>query len=56
MADFSYGGDPNVGGSDEIRFLVGDTGPVIFILHDAEYDYLILQFPGNALAAAAAAA
>lgn len=56
MATFSYGGDPSVGGSDEIRFLVGDTGPVIFILCNEEYDYLVLQFPGNALAAAAAGA
>lgn len=55
MATFTYGGDPSVGGSDEIRFLVGDTGPTLFILCNEEYDYLRTVYD-SALAAAAAAA
>ena len=52
---FTYGGDPGADTKDEIRFLVGDTGPVAFILADEEYVYLLTQFD-SALAAAAAAA
>ena len=50
---FSYSGNPSNSPKDEVRFLVGDTNPNSFNLHDAEIKYMITT-EGTVLAAAVA--
>lgn len=39
--DFSYSGDPTFSEKDECRFLTQDTDPVMPLLNDTEYAYLL---------------
>lgn len=52
---FSYSGDPSESALDLLRFTLGDTDAAEPIMQDAEYEYLIAQYPAdpNKLLAAA---
>lgn len=44
---FTYTGDPTSSPVDALRFLVGDTSPENVLMQDAEYAYIIAQFPDS---------
>ena len=54
---FSYSGDPTESQVDLLRFTLGDTDESAPLMQDAEYEYLISQYPNasdqNKLIAAA---
>lgn len=52
---WTYSGNPSTSTTDEVRFLVGDTVEDDPLLQDEELAYLVTEYGGDTLRAAAAA-